>query len=421
MYDRLISKVSRIAVVALGNAGLPLAKTLAEHFSVKGFDIDEKRISDIKASFSTEGHDIRFTSNPADLREADFFIVTVPVYLDEHRNPDMKSLVAAAELVGSSMKKGSYVVFESTVYPGCTADVLVPVLVRASGLEYISDFKVGYSPSRIDISNPDFSLSRNVKVVSACDSEAMEEIASVYSHITEAGIHKAPTMRIAEAAKVLESTQLDVNVAFMNEFSAICNRVGMNTQDIITAAATNRQFYLCEPGLVNGLSVSQDPYQLMYKAASVGYHSRMVPAARAVNDRMGEYVANQTVKKLLAHDMPLLRAKALVMGIGTKANCGDFRNSMVVEIVKELKSFRLAVDVVDPYVDPDYLEEQTGIELVKVAPTQKYHVIIVAVPHRDYMKLDEQDFLDKLEPNGLIVDINGVFRNQIHSARYWSL
>ncbi len=429
MYNRLISKKSKLAVVGLGYVGLPLALEFARNVSVIGYDIDEFLIKNLNMKNDPKGKmdkksfeegDIVFTSNEADLAGAEFFIIDIPASIDKHKNPDLSAVEQATRTVAKYLRQGGYVVYESTFYPGCTQEVFVPMLEELTGMKCGKDFKVGYSPERMDVSDPVMSLKNTVKVVSACDNESIDVISNVYGLVVEAGIHQAPTMRTAESAKLIEDIQRDVNVALMNECSIVFNRLGVNTQDVMMAASTNRRFVPCEPGLVGGITIAKSPYNMVYKANAVNYHSHIIPSARYINDSMGEYVAKQTVKKLLAYDMPLLRARILVMGVTSQPNTSDFRNSRVVNIVRELKSYRVAVDVIDPYADSDDLEERYGVSLAP-APSGKYHAIVIAVPHNEYMGLTEDDFMNMIDPNGLVVDIYGIYRNVISQLRYWSL
>lgn len=429
MYNQLISKKSRLAVVGLGNVGLPLALEFSRTLSVIGYDCDELRVRELNMKNDSHGVisaeefngcDVIFTSRKEDLAGADFFIIVVPVSIDKHNNPDLTAVKEATAAVAGCMKKGSYVVYESTMYPGCTQEVLVPMLEEVSGMKCMKDFKVGYSPERMDVSNPFVSLRNTVKVVAACDDESIEVVASVYGMIVKAGVHKAPTMRIAESAKLLENIQMDLNIALMNECSVVFNTLGVPTQDVIQAASTNRRFVACQPGLVGGNELAMDPYQMVFKANSADYHSHLIPEGRYINDSMVQYIATQTVKKLLSHDMPLLRARVLVMGITYQADTAEYDNSKVIDVVKELKSYRIAVDVVDPYVNSVELDEYCGITL-SPAPSGKYHAIVLASPHKQYVDMTEEEFKAMLDPNGIVIDIYGMLRNQIRELRYWSL
>lgn len=435
MYNQLISKKVKIAVVGLGYVGLPLALEFAKHFSVIGYDINHRNLKLLQNRIDPSGElsedsfinrDIIFTSSSEELRDASFFIIAVPTPIDKYNSPDLRPLLSATLAVANVLQQGDYVIYESTVYPGCTNEECVPLLERVSGLRVRKDFKVGYSPERINPGDSEHSLRDTVKIVSACDGESLDVVAKVYESVVVAGVHRAPDIRVAEAAKIIENTQRDVNIALMNELSILFNRMNINTFDVIKAAATKWNFIPYTPGLVGGHCIGVDPYYMMHKAAELKYHPQMITSGRFVNDSMGGYIAKQTVKKLLSNDLPLLRAKVLVMGITYKENVHDIRNSKVVDIVRELLSYRIAVDVVDPMADPNAVEEEYGIKLMatpegQFKPSSKYHAVIVAVPHMEYIQMNENDFKEILDPKGLVVDIRGVFKDTIKDLRYWSL
>ncbi|GAB1474250.1 Vi polysaccharide biosynthesis UDP-N-acetylglucosamine C-6 dehydrogenase TviB [Bacteroidota bacterium] len=430
MYNKLNSKEVKLAVVGLGYVGLPLALEFAKHFKVVGYDIKEKNLDLLRKGVDPSGElgpesfvnrDILYTSSMDDLASANFFIVAVPTPIDKYNKPDLKPLLSATEAVGKVLHKGDYVIYESTVYPGCTAEECVPLLESLSGLKYIEDFKVGYSPERINPGDAEHSLQNTVKIVSACDSESLDEIAVIYEKVVAAGVHRAPDIRVAEAAKIIENTQRDVNIALMNELSIIFNRLGINTFDVIKAAATKWNFVAYTPGLVGGHCIGVDPYYMVHKAAELKYHPQMIASGRFVNDSMGGYIAKQTVKKLLdGHLLTGETPRVLIMGITYKENVSDIRNSKVVDIFTELQSYKVDTDVIDPNADPHSVEEEYGIKMV-AAPTGKYHAVIIAVPHREYVTLEENDLAAHLQPNGLVVDIRGLFRTKITRFRYWSL
>jgi UDP-N-acetyl-D-galactosamine dehydrogenase len=344
----------------------------------------------------------------------------VPTPIDKFNKPDLRPLLSATLAVANVLKAGDYVVYESTVYPGCTNEECIPLLERVSGMRVRRDFKVGYSPERINPGDAEHSLHKTIKIVSACDGESLDTVARIYESVVEAGVHKAPEIRVAEAAKIIENTQRDVNIALMNELSIIFNRMGLNTFDVIKAAATKWNFVPYTPGLVGGHCIGVDPYYMVHKASELKYHPQMIASGRFVNDSMGGYVAKQTVKKLLSNDLPLLRARVLIMGFTYKENVSDIRNTKVADIVKELQSFRVAVDVVDPNADPHAVEEEYNIKLLS-KPAGKYHAIIMAVPHKEYQAMSETDLKTLVDPKGLIVDIRGTFRDTIKDLRYWSL
>lgn len=424
-----------MAVVGLGYVGLPLALEFAKHFSVIGYDINQRNLKLLQSRIDPSGElseesfknrDITFTSNSEELRDANFFIIAVPTPIDKYNNPDLRPLLSATLAVANVLQPGDYVIYESTVYPGCTNEECVPLLERVSGLRVRRDFKVGYSPERINPGDSEHSLRDTIKIVSACDQESLDVVAKVYESVVTAGVHRAPDINVAEAAKIIENTQRDVNIALMNELSILFNRMNINTFDVIKAAATKWNFVPYTPGLVGGHCIGVDPYYMMHKAAELKYHPQMITSGRFVNDSMGGYIAKQTVKKLLANDLPLLRAKVLVMGVTYKENVYDIRNSKVIDIVRELLSYRIAVDVVDPNADPHAVEEEYQIKLMstpggKFKPASKYHAVIMAVPHREYLQMTENDFKEILDPKGLVVDVRGVFRDIIKDLRYWSL
>ncbi len=429
MYNQLISKKIKLAVIGLGYVGLPLALEFAKHFSVIGYDINQRNLKLLQSKIdpskeipqeSFHNRDIHFTSNSEELRDASFFVIAVPTPIDKYNKPDLRPLLSATLTVANIIQPGDYVIYESTVYPGCTYEECVPLLERVSGLRVRRDFKVGYSPERINPGDAEHSLQNTIKIVSACDSESLETTAKVYESVVTAGVHRAPDIRVAEAAKIIENTQRDVNIALMNELSILFNRMGINTYDVIQAAATKWNFVPYTPGLVGGHCIGVDPYYMVHKASELKYHPQMIASGRFVNDSMGGYIAKQTVKKLLSNDLPLLRAKVLILGVTYKENVSDIRNSKVVDIVRELQSFRVAVDVVDPHADPHAVEEEYQIKMLP-KPGGKYHAVIVAVAHKDYIKMTENDFKELLDPKGLVVDLRGVFKETIKELRYWSL
>lgn len=374
IYDKLINKEEKLAVIGLGYVGLPIALEFAKKIKVIGFDINEERIKMMQnridpshelPSEAFDGCDIEFTADTGVLKQAKFFIVAVPTPIDEHKLPDLKPLLSASKTVGECLKKGDYVVFESTVYPGCTEEDCVPVLEKFSGLKFKEDFKVGYSPERINPGDQVHTLPNIIKVVSGCDDESLDQIAKVYEIVVKAGVHRAPSIKVAEAAKVIENTQRDVNIALMNELSIIFNRMGINTYDVLEAAGTKWNFLKFYPGLVGGHCIGVDPYYLSYKAKEYGYHAQIINAGRFVNDSMGPYIAKQTVKKIIASGKDIRLSRVLVMGATFKENVSDIRNSKVADVVNELKSFGVNVEVVDPHADPEELKHEYGFSLVE--------------------------------------------------------
>ncbi|MBD3638422.1 MAG: nucleotide sugar dehydrogenase [Crocinitomicaceae bacterium] len=430
MYEKLVDKETKLAVIGLGYVGLPIALEFARKLPVIGFDINAKRVemmqnhvdpSDELEPEAFENCDIQFTHKLEDLKEATFFIVAVPTPIDSNRTPDLTPLLSASSTVGQVLKKGDYVVFESTVYPGCTEEDCIPVLEAESGLKYIEDFKVGYSPERINPGDKVNTLASIVKVSSGCDPESAENIAKTYELVVSAGVHRAPSIKVAEAAKIIENTQRDVNIALINELSIIFNRLGINTYDVLDAAGTKWNFLNFRPGLVGGHCIGVDPYYLTHKAKQLGYHAKIINSGRYVNDSMGFYVGKQTVKKMIGHGKNPMESKVLVMGATFKEDVSDIRNSKVVDVVKELESFACTVDVIDPHADSVEVYEEYGFE-IKDAPTNDYDAIIVVVNHKEYSSLSEDDFKKMLaDDKGIIVDLKGIYKDKIKDTDYWSL
>ncbi len=429
MFEKIINKKTKISVIGLGYVGLPIALEFAKKVSVIGFDIKPERIKLMKEKKDPsnelerdafENTDIHFTSNPEELSSASFHIVAVPTPIDDHNLPDLKPLLAATETVGNILKKGDYVVFESTVYPGCTEEECVPILENASGLKYMEDFKVGFSPERINPGDKKHTLTSIVKVVSGGDNESLKNIAKIYGLIIKAGVHMASSIKVAEAAKIIENTQRDINIAFMNELSIIFGRMGINTYEVLEAAGTKWNFLNFSPGLVGGHCIGVDPYYLSYKAKQLGYHAQIINSGRFVNDSMGAYVAKQTVKKIIAADKNIKNARILIMGITFKENVSDIRNSKVVDIINELISFGVTVDITDPYADPLEVKNEYGFDMKK-KNGENYDAVIIAVNHDQYVNLSEDYFISICSNDTILVDIKGIFRNRINKMTYWSL
>lgn len=429
LYQDIIDKKAKVAVIGLGYVGLPIALAFAKKISVIGFDINEKRVEMMRnkidpsnelPSSEFDNSDIYFTAKVDELKDARFFIVAVPTPIDEHNLPDLKPLIGASKTVAQVLKKGDYVVYESTVYPGCTEEDCVPILEDISGLKFVQDFKVGYSPERINPGDKEHTITKILKVVSGCDAESLEVISKVYEIIVEPGVHKATNIKVAEAAKIIENTQRDVNIALMNELSIIFSRIGINTFDVLEAAGTKWNFLKFYPGLVGGHCIGVDPYYLTYKAEALGYHARIINSGRYVNDSMGFYIAKQAVKKMIAAKKNLNEAVVLVMGATFKEDVSDVRNSKVADVIKELKSYGVAVEVVDPHADSDELMHEYGFSLIK-EPNKKYAAVIVAVSHKEYKGLDENYFKSISDDKPILIDIKGMYRGKTKDVTYWSL
>lgn len=429
IYNKLINKQAKLALIGLGYVGLPIALEFAKKISVIGFDINENRLAKMRQgvdpcgeldSSAFENIDIEFTSSIDKLREASFFIVAVPTPIDRYNKPDLTPLLGASRSVGRALKKGDYVVFESTVYPGCTEEDCLPILEEVSGLKAYKDFKFGYSPERINPGEKVHTLPNTVKIVSGCDAEALDIVAKVYELVVKPGVHRAPNVKVAEAAKIIENTQRDVNIALMNELSIIFSRIGINTYDVLEAAGTKWNFLKFYPGLVGGHCIGVDPYYLVHKASELKYHCQIISAGRFINDSMGGYIAKKLVKRLISLGKGVLGARILVMGVTFKENVSDIRNSKVVDIINELKDFGCDVDVVDPYADNDEVMHEYGFRLVE-KPRDSYDGIVVAVAHDEYKDLTEDYFKSYTYNHAVLVDIKGMYRGKIHELKYWSL
>jgi UDP-N-acetyl-D-galactosamine dehydrogenase len=368
-----------------------------------------------------EGCDITFTSNINDLKDVEFYIVAVPTPIDDSNLPNLKPLLGASSTVGKVLKDGDYVVFESTVYPGCTEEDCIPVLEAESGLKFKENFKVGYSPERINPGDKEHTLRNVVKVVSGCCADSLDQIAKVYELVVDAGVHRASSIKVAEAAKIIENTQRDVNIALINELSIIFNKLKINTFDVLEAAGTKWNFLKFSPGLVGGHCIGVDPYYLTHKAQQAGYHSKVITSGRYVNDSMGFYIGKQTVKKIIAQGKHIQDAKVLVMGATFKEDVSDIRNSKVIDVVNELKSFQVHVDLIDPHASSEEMEHEYGVGLIG-QPSNDYDAIIVAVNHKEYKSMDENAFKALLKDgNGVFVDVKGIFKGKIKDLEYWSL
>lgn len=429
MYNSLIKKEAKLAVIGLGYVGLPIALAFAKKISVIGFDISEHRVSlmnnNIDPSNELEkeafdGCDITFTSSLEVLQEARFFIVAVPTPVNANNVPDLTPVLKASETIGKVVKKGDYVVFESTVYPGCTEDDCLPVIEELSGLKSVEDFKLGYSPERINPGDKVHTLENIVKVVSGCDAGSLEEIAKVYELVVKAGVHKASSIKVAEAAKIIENTQRDLNIALMNELSIIFDRMDINTYEVLEAAGTKWNFLKFQPGLVGGHCIGVDPYYLTYKANQLGYSAEVILAGRNINDGMAKHVAEKVVKHILKNGTNINEATVLVKGATFKENVSDIRNSKVADVVKALQEYSVNVHVVDPHANSAELKHEYGFELTPETACD-YDAVIVTVPHDEYAALDDDYFSKITKANAIVADLKGTYRNKISARKYFSL
>lgn len=427
IYDDLTARRAKLAVIGLGYVGLPIALEFARKIGVIGFDINNRRIEMMRNHIDPskevdakefQGCDIVFTDDVEVLKQARFFIVAVPTPVDKYNVPDLKPLIDASTTVGKALKKGDYVVYESTTYPGCTEEDCLPILEKVSGLSMkAGDFSLGYSPERINPGDKKHTLRTVIKVVSGNTPLALDEIAKTYCLVVDAGVHRAPSIKVAEASKIIENTQRDLNIALMNELSIIFDRMSINTYDVIEAAATKWNFLKFQPGLVGGHCIGIDPYYLTYKAAALGYESKVIASSRYINDDMAKYVA----RKIITHVLRISNEpKVLVKGVTFKENVSDIRNSRIVDAVKELLAFNIHVDVEDPYAIEEEVHEEYGLHLTRQIAGD-YDAVVVTVPHTQYKDLDDAWFTSITREGALIADLKGTYKNKIVNRKYWSL
>jgi UDP-N-acetyl-D-galactosamine dehydrogenase len=428
MYQRLLNKEEKLAIIGLGYVGLPIALAFSRKIKVIGFDISSSRIEMMKRGVDPSNElpeaafkncDITFTDDLNVLREARFFVVAVPTPVDQHNVPDLTPVLRACETIGKVIKKDDYVVFESTVYPGCTEEDCLPVIEKLSGLKAGVDFKYGYSPERINPGDRVHTLENVIKVVSGNDAEALDEIARTYELVVTVGVHRASSVKVAEAAKIIENTQRDLNIALMNELSIIFDKMGINTFEVLEAAGTKWNFLKFYPGLVGGHCIGVDPYYLTYKSNQLGYKSKVILAGRSINDEMASYVAKKLIRGLIKGRVNILEAKVLVLGATFKENVSDVRNSKVADMIKELNDYCINVDVSDPHANHDELMHEYGFGLNEIG--SGYDAIIMAVNHEQYHSYDECYFKSIAKEKAIFVDIKGTFRSKIKELNYWSL
>lgn len=429
MYEQLKHKEKTLAVIGLGYVGLPLALEFARHFKVIGFDINRARVDLMRQhtdpsrelpAEAFEGTDILFTDDPEQLRAAHFFVIAVPTDIDRQKIPDLEPLKKASATVGRALKKGDYVVYESTVYPGCTEEDCLPVLEAQSGLLAGQDFKLGYSPERISPGDKDRTLTKILKIVSGCDEASLEEIARVYGHIIEPGVYRAASIKVAEAAKVIENTQRDLNISLMNELAIIFDRMGIDTQEVIKAAGTKWNFLKFYPGLVGGHCIGVDPYYLLHKSMKLGYEPQVILSGRRINDGMPAWIAKRLVQLLIQRDKNPRTAKVLVMGITFKENVADIRNSKVAALVHELQDYSVNVHICDPYASPNEVAHEYKLTLVDTISAD-YDAVIVAVAHDQYKPHDIGYFKSIMNNNPILMDLKSLYENTDPELCYWRL
>ena len=434
--DKIINKQAKIAVVGLGYVGLPLAASFGKQIDVLGFEIHAEKVEQLKSGYDATGEltkedlqntQISYTTNPADLKTADFLIVTVPTPIDENNNPDLSPMEKASTTIGQNLKKGAIIVYESTVYPGVTEDICVPILEQESGLKCGIDFKVGYSPERINPGDKVHTVEKIIKVVSGMDDETLETVAQVYELVITAGVHRASSIKVAEAAKVIENTQRDLNIALINELALIFNKLGIPTQEVLAAAGTKWNFLKFTPGLVGGHCIGVDPYYLTHKAEQIGYLPQVILAGRRINDGMGKYVAENTIKQMIRSGKVIKGSRVLVLGLTFKEDVPDIRNTKVVDIVHELQDYGVEVLIHDPLADPAETLHEYSLELTKLSAVGKVDAIIYAVSHKQFSGMTVQSFSDYCRNGngqGVIVDVKSILkRKDVEAAGlvYWSL
>ena len=435
LYEKIVKKQEKISLVGLGYVGMPIAVAFSKKVKVIGFDINEEKIRLYKKGIDPTrevGNDtisqclIDFTSDENKLKEALFHIIAVPTPVNADHSPDLEPIKNASHLVGRNLRKGSIVVYESTVYPGVTENVCVPILESESGLKCGIDFKIGYSPERINPSDKIHRLENITKIVSGMDKETLETVAKVYELVVEAGVHRAESIMVAEAAKVIENSQRDINVAFMNELSIIFNKLGIDTQAVLKAAGTKWNFLNFTPGLVGGHCIGVDPYYLTYCAEKLGYHSQVILSGRRINDGMGKYVAENLVKKLVSTDVPLKEAKVVILGLSFKENCPDIRNTRVIDIINELQEYGIKPEIVDPEVDPEDAWNTYRIRMSRIEDVNNANAIILAVSHKEFEEMgpDAVDLLYGSSKNKVLLDIKGILKKSDFEKKnyiYWRL
>ena len=437
LYEKIVNGEEKISLVGLGYVGMPIAVAFSKKVKVVGFDLNAKKIELYKNGIDPTnevGDDaikactVEFTADESKLKEAKFHIVAVPTPVNDDHTPDLTPVEGASTIVGRNLTKGSIVVYESTVYPGVTEDICIPILEKESGLKCGVDFKVGYSPERINPGDKVHRLETIVKIVSGMDEESLQEIAKVYELVVEAGVHRAESIKVAEAAKVIENSQRDINIAFMNELSIIFNKMGIDTQSVLRAAGTKWNFLKFFPGLVGGHCIGVDPYYLTYKAEQLGYHSQIILSGRRINDDMGKYVAESIVKNLIKADVAIKNAKVAILGFTFKENCPDTRNTKIIDIYNELKEYGITATVADPCADSDEAKHLYGMEFVDMNTITDCDAVILAVAHEEFKGLTQADF-DKMFKSGdnntkVLADIKGLLNRKEYEAagyNYWRL
>lgn len=431
--DAFKERESKIAVIGLGYVGLPLAISFAKKFDVVGFDTSTEKIEKYKQGIDVTDEvgseevinsTMLFTDDVSDLKDVHFFVIAVPTPINEDKTPNLSLVISATETVAPFLKKNSIVVYESTVYPGVTEDVCLPILEKNTELRYPEDFSIGYSPERINPGDKLHRLENIVKVVSADNSKSLKLVSAIYGEIIEAGVYKAKSIKVAEAAKVIENSQRDINIAFVNELAMIFDKLNINTSEVLEAASTKWNFLNFTPGLVGGHCIGVDPYYLTYRANQVGYVSQIITAGRNVNDDMGKYIAQKCIKMMINDRKSLYESKVAILGFTFKENCADIRNTRVIDIVKELNDFGVDVDIYDPLADVNEVKTHYNIEVVNELPLEekiKYDVLILAVHHAEYLGMSIERYNKILDDNAIVIDVKNVKKELAKTHKYWSL
>jgi UDP-N-acetyl-D-galactosamine dehydrogenase len=424
-------KDKKIAIIGLGYVGLPLAVAFAEKYKVIGFDINNKRVEDLKSgqdvtlevndyvinsvldNYNSKNNGLYLTTKPEVIADCNIYIVTVPTPTDKHNRPVLTPMIKSSETIGRVLKKGDIVIYESTVYPGVTEDEMVPILEKASGLKFNLDFYCGYSPERINPGDKEHTVTKILKVTSGSTPEIAEIVDMLYKSVITAGTHKASSIKVAEAAKVIENSQRDINIAFVNELSKIFNLMGIDTNEVLEAAGTKWNFLKFRPGLVGGHCIGVDPYYLAQKAQELGYHPEIILAGRRLNDSMGKHVATEVVKLIMKKDLKVIGSKILLLGFTFKEDCPDVRNTRVIDIYNELRNFEINVDVYDPWANPEEVKKEYGIQISNHKPGGQFDAVILAVAHKEFLELDVRSFVN----NGVIYDVKGILPKEIVDSR----
>ncbi len=431
LYEKIVAREEKLALVGLGYVGMPIAVAFSKKIDVIGYDLNEAKIELYRNGIDPTnevGNEaikacaVDFTADETRLREAKFLIVAVPTPVNDDHTPDLTPVEGASRIVGRNLQKGSIVVFESTVYPGVTEDICVPIMEEESGLKCGVDFKIGYSPERINPGDKVHRLETITKIVSGMDEETLDEVAKVYELVVDAGVHRAQSIKVAEAAKVIENSQRDINIAFMNELSIIFNKMGIDTKSVLEAAGTKWNFLNFKPGLVGGHCIGVDPYYLTYKAEQLGYHSQIILAGRRINDDMGKYCAENLVKKLIQADVPVKNARVAILGFTFKENCPDTRNTKIIDIYNELKEYGITAVIADPAADADEAKRLYGIEFVQMDELRELDAIILAVAHEQFktLTIEELGGMYKLDAKRVLLDLKGLLdRDTFENAGYY--